>query len=81
MWYFENFSAMWSSEFSSWRFALNENKKKGHFRGPSAGLAIKFQDLKYQRAEEVGQSVLSSLQRRLLGPGEMIAHRCALRNE
>lgn len=79
--YFENFSAMWSSELSSWRFALNENKKRGYFRGPSAGLAIKFQDLKYQRAEEVGQSVLSSLQRLLLRPGEMIAHRCALRNE
>lgn len=79
--YFENFSAMWSSEFSSWRLALNENKERGHFRGPSAGPAIKFQDLKYQRAEEVGQSVLSSLQRLPLGPGEMTAHRCALRNE
>lgn len=35
-----------------------EWKQKGHFRGSSAGYAINFHRFKYQRAKEVGQSVL-----------------------
>lgn len=48
----------WSSESERSRRFCFEWKQKGHFSGSSAGYAISFHRSEYQRAKEVGQSVL-----------------------